>query len=768
MVRLRRKAIIALVIAAIATMLGGGIYWHASSSGNTTAESKAQTDGPEDAADTRGRGDLGADGFGPRRITASSNDPLAADGERLSDEEFQRRIAERIKSGALRLPRGVTDIEGLGGSGLNLAFKKNGVWFPVFEPPSSGSESDSAPDDPNQEEDRLAVYPLMIASPSPPRGQVNEPYTFRFEAMGGAPPYQWSLSVAGAGGSTFALDPASGSFAGQAPEPVTAQISVRVSDSEGGSAAAAYPLVIEPSPPLRIVTAALDPVAQGAACSQPLAAEGGVPPFLWATTSPLPSGLTLAASGEIEGTTMESGEFPLEITATDAQSTKAAASLLLTVTAGLEILTGTSLMPAAPGSSYVLRFEAEGGIEPLTWHLAEGDLPRSPSGAPWSLSPEGTLSGVAPAGESFHRFAVEVRDAAGASFRKTFELAVRGGLIVVPSRNKAGIAWRPAEISASLGAPVASVTITRAVFAGGQESQPQVIYQGAGTNLVDRGLPTGAALRYALIAHTPAGATPFTSTTVTILPMTSLSRMPDGRRERATPGVTGDPYADAAVLVQPLTPGGWGSAYTPANVTGPPDGRDTFSPAAAESEVMSLHALAGSPSDDLRAKGGSIVLAFTNNIVELGPGADFTVFENVLFVGGNPNQRFMEPAIVEIALFEGEWRRFPVEVSPGEGGTVNLSDPFYYTAGFAGRNATTGDDPTNPAASGGDSFDVDTLRVPGLSWIRFIRIQSTGDNVLLDQNGGEPVRHIDHPVFKALSGRGASGFDLDGVSAVNY
>ena len=184
--------------------------------------------------------------------------------------------------------------------------------------------------------------------------------------------------------------------------------------------------------------------------------------------------------------------------------------------------------------------------------------------------------------------------------------------------------------------------------------------------------------------------------------------------------------------------------------------------------MLSLHALAGSPGDDLRARGGSITLAFTNNIVELGAGADFTVFENVLFVGGNPNRRFMEPAIVEVALFEGEWHRFSVDVTPGAGGEVNFFDPFYYTAGFAGRNGTTGDDPTNPQVSGGDSFDADALRVPGLSWIRFIRIQSTGDSVLLDQNGGEPVRHNNHPAFNPLSGRGASGFDLDAVSAVNY
>lgn len=762
--RFRKKTILILAMAAVATMLGSSMYWYASSAGR--AERHSGTSGDlKDGSDGKAAKDEAESDSLEEDTKSLSEDRLPADGERLSDEEFRRRVAQKIRSGALRLPRGVTDIEGLGGSGFDLAFKKNGVWFPVYGPPPGGSAEDDAA---AEEERPLAEYPLMIASPSPPRGRVNELYAFRFEAMGGAPPYQWSLSFSGAGSAAFSLDPASGSFAGQSPEPVTAQVSLRVSDSEGGSAAAVYPFVIEPSPPLKILTAALDPVPEGAPHLQPLSAEGGVPPYLWTTTSPLPSGLTLGTNGELRGTATEGGEFTLEITATDSQSTEATASLALTVTAGLEIVTASSLMPAAPGSDYLLRFEAVGGLEPRTWHLVEGELPRAPSGAPWSLSPDGVLAGMAPAGESFHRFAIEVRNAAGAMFGKTFELAIRGGLIVVPSRNKAGIAWRPAEIAAALGVPVAGVTITRSVLAGGQESQPQVIYQGAGSNLVDRGLPTGAALRYALIAHTPSGTMPFTSTTVTILPMTGLSRMPDGRRERAVPGATGDPYADTVVSFQPLAAGGWGVAGVPANVAGAPDGKSTSIPAAADSEVLSLHALPGSPGDDLRAKGGSVILAFTNNIVELGAGADFTVFENVLFVGGDPNRRFMEPAIVEVALFEGEWHRFPVDVTPGEGGAVNFFDPFYYNAGIAGRNATTGDDPTNPQASGGDSFDADALRVPGLSWIRFIRIQSTGDNVLRDQSGGEPVRHNNHPAFNALSGRGASGFDLDAVSAVNY
>jgi hypothetical protein len=155
-----------------------------------------------------------------------------------------------------------------------------------------------------------------------------------------------------------------------------------------------------------------------------------------------------------------------------------------------------------------------------------------------------------------------------------------------------------------------------------------------------------------------------------------------------------------------------------------------------------------------------------DNIIEDGPGADFTVFENVFFVRGNPNNRFMEPAIVSVALFEEQWHRFPVDVVPMSGTLPDEKNPSYYARGFAGRNATTGDDPTDPARSGGDAFDLSDLHVPDLSWVRFIKIEAAGHKAIVDDTGFDPVKH--NAETGALSGDQKSGFDLDAVSAVNY
>jgi hypothetical protein len=193
------------------------------------------------------------------------------------------------------------------------------------------------------------------------------------------------------------------------------------------------------------------------------------------------------------------------------------------------------------------------------------------------------------------------------------------------------------------------------------------------------------------------------------------------------------------------------------NVTGPPDGRNIFYPAWQANEVLSLHASTQG--------GGSIVMEFTDNIIADEPGPDFTVFENVPFVNRDPNNRYMEPAVVEVALFDGQWYRFPSRVSPPADGTINFRQPAYYAAGFAGVNATTGDDPTDPTRSGGDSFDLAALGVPDLHWIRFVRIRSTGDGAMTDTTG-TIIRHTSEN--NALSGRDTSGFDLDAVSAAHY
>ncbi|MCB1234904.1 MAG: hypothetical protein KDM91_07515 [Verrucomicrobiae bacterium] len=668
------------------------------------------------------------------------------------DGEGDEKILAGAEAALLnRLGVDVSAAEGSGGEGIHRSVRHRGVWFPVFAPGRAGADADTDESGKNEPS-------LYIASPSPPRYRVGEEIGYRFEAVGGAPPYEWRIEP---GLDGFAIDSGTGWFSGKSDTPLAAPLGVFVRDAAGAEDSATYTLVIDEGEPLEIVTDDIPAGAVGADYTVELAARGGLSPYRWEAPEGLPSGFSLEAeSGHLSGRVEDAGlDGEIAIRVTDAGGGEAARRFRLRIDSAIEIVTERDLPPAAPGAPYRREFQAEGGVPPYEWRLVEGSLPIGDGGLPWTLSIDGILEGVAPRIESSHWFALEATDSAGNSARKEFALPVRQTLIVVPSREKAGLAWSMRDLHRFFGGAVAGVTVTRSTSPE-PDAPAAIVYQGGGDNFVDRGLATGATYFYTLHVHSPAAAEPvaFARNSARILPFT---------KSRGQPGVTADPYADAVKIFRPLASGAYGAAFAPGNVTGPPDGAGTFSPAWRESEVLSLHARDADFALPPDAAGGSIVLSFEDNIVEFGPGEDLTIFENVFFIGGDPNRRFMEPAVVSVALFEGEWIRFPIDVVPpaGVSSTPATMDPFYYNRGFAGRNATTGDDPTDPARSGGDAFDLDRLPVSGLSWIRYVRLQSTGHSAWRDDVGGDPVEHIAD--FGALSGSGGSGFDLDAVAAIH-
>ncbi len=688
-------------------------------------------------------------GISPSLFHISSDDDEASDisefdppRDRTHQDDSDTDSAEAMKLAAAEaaaladpnaLPVGISKIDGEGGTGLQRAVLKNGVWIPVYSPGLVGAGGGLA----------RTVVPLSIASASPPAGTVGLSYKFLPEAVGGTEPYRWSGGALLAG-TNFVVNPNTGEISGQSPQPGKIPLKLTVTDEAGTMASAVYTLIIQTETALAIRTAALPAAVLNQPTAMQFQAVGGLEPYVWNLVGGWPENARLnSATGAVTLTPSHAGEFSLTIQVTDALDTKIERTLPWRVTNGLEITTATALAAAVPGQPYETTFSAEGGTAPYTWSVSGGALPQG-----WELSAEGRLSGVAPTFDTLAEFTVTVMDAAELTYEKSFRLVVSDLLIAQPSSQKVGLAWSAEQVRGLLNQRGVQAVVYTIVRDG------NVVYQGPNTNVVDRGLPDGARPRYELIAQLTDGTElPLAEKVVTLLPM-SLQRGAAGQR--------GDPFADRVTAFQPLTAGGYGASALPGNVTGPPDGKSTFSPAYRPTEVASLHAREGA--------GGAIELEFTDNIVELGPGADLTVFENVIFIGGDANQRFMEPAIVSVALWPGEWHRLPTDViAAGDGSAVNLQNPFYYAQGFAGRNGTTGGDPTNPLQSGGDSLDLNSaFGVNGLSWIRYVRIQSTGNNALRDDVGGEPILHPNDPAFAPLTGRGASGFDLDAVSAVHY
>ncbi|MCX6357333.1 MAG: putative Ig domain-containing protein, partial [Candidatus Aureabacteria bacterium] len=515
--------------------------------------------------------------------------------------------------------------------------------------------------------------------------------------------------------------------------------------------------------PLYLTTGALPEGTLGEPYRAELQARGGVPPYVWTISEgDPPRGISLdRAQGVLSGTPRRVGSTLLLIQVSDTRGTQDTVELRLHIdTPPLTIVT-SSLPRAELDTPYETALDATGGVPPYRWSLSAGTLPDG-----ISVTPAGTLSGT-PAGEAGeYEIAVTATDtaAAHAAAALTLSVAAPGGFVVTgltaaPSDRKVALTWSN---------PVAenySRTLIVRSTAGYPSAQEQgtLIYSGTATDFLDRNAENGALYYYAAIPVTANG---------------SAGAVDDGARAAATPQTVGlsgaaDPYADAVTGFQPLAQGGFGSGNL-SLALGAPQGGGALR---GSTHVVSLHAR---PNDDNSASppyGGSITLQFTNNIVVDDAGPDFIVFENVFYVGGDPERRWMEPAIVAVSKDGVQFYTFPYDFVPHytQDGELNAYNPFCYvnadgsSRGFAGitpvYSAGGSPDPRTPSAAGGDAFDLSAIGAARLDWIRYVRITATGDNWLTDSNG-DRVRQIRD--VGACSGAGSSGFDLDAVCAIHY
>ncbi|MCH2170949.1 hypothetical protein MK489_09205 [Myxococcota bacterium] len=214
--------------------------------------------------------------------------------------------------------------------------------------------------------------------------------------------------------------------------------------------------------------------------------------------------------------------------------------------------------------------------------------------------------------------------------------------------------------------------------------------------------------------------------------------------------VEGDAFADAVVSFTPGSQSGFNQAALPEVVLGEPDGGGMFF---GGNDVVSL------------GLGGQIELAFEDNLIWNGEGADFTVFENPFLtlepglVVGAP---FSEPGRVSVSQDGNTWYAFPCDLSivnapyhPGCAGVEpvvsNPGVPETHGAlptigpgveALLGLPALSLPDVVGP---GGDSFDLSEV---GLLWARYVRIEAAN-------------------FASTPSGPDNAGFDLDAVAAIH-
>jgi len=191
------------------------------------------------------------------------------------------------------------------------------------------------------------------------------------------------------------------------------------------------------------------------------------------------------------------------------------------------------------------------------------------------------------------------------------------------------------------------------------------------------------------------------------------------------------PYAFEVVSVTYGVDAGFGQPVIglPEIVLGPPQG---LGPQHQSIHVLSL------------GVGGTITLDFGDLWIVDGEGDDFVVFENPFYVGGDPDDLYIETAAVSVSADGVDFVLFPHSADE----ELDLSDPDRYS-GFAGVEPVLQGE--GPDEIGGDRFDLADV---GFGRARYVRIADTA---------GDPEDPGDGDI-----GFGKAGFDLDAVGLLNW
>jgi hypothetical protein len=272
-------------------------------------------------------------------------------------------------------------------------------------------------------------FTITTTSPLPPAA-IGTPYSHAMAAIGGSPPYRWSVSQ-GSLPEGLALNASTGVLSGTARAAGASTFTIRAADSASRAITKQFTLQVVSA--LTITTESLPNGSTGNAYSQALTAISGTSPYSWSITAgALPPGIALeAGTGLITGTPTETGKFDFTVQVTDAVSTTATKALSITIAPALAITTG-ELPPGVAGQAYSATLEASGGSPPYTWSIASGALP---NGVNLDAS-AGALSGTPQAAGDYN---VTVGIADNGSLSATRAYTFRVSLAAVPSLSISGL-----------------------------------------------------------------------------------------------------------------------------------------------------------------------------------------------------------------------------------------------------------------------------------------------------------------------------------------
>ena len=307
-------------------------------------------------------------------------------------------------------------------------------------------------------------------------GQTNAPLSIPITVTGGTPPYTFTvLGVLPAG---LAIS-STGVISGTPSATGSYTFSVEVADHTGASKTVGPLTVGVSGGNIQVTPTSLPTAVVGMPYSVTLSAVGGIPPYTWALSTALPTGLIATSSGSslvISGTPTVVSTISLAFLITDSFGEK----LLVPTQYTLAVLnplgtTTTSFPEATVGTAYSTGISVSGGTAPYTYKSSA--LP-----AGLVLNTNGTITGT-PTTAGVTNVTVTITDSVGAIATFTAPLEVSGGAFAYPAKVSLPIGVVGQAYSYQLPAPTGGVPAYTFAFAAG--STPN------GLTLSPTGLLTG-------------------------------------------------------------------------------------------------------------------------------------------------------------------------------------------------------------------------------------------------------------------------------------
>lgn len=177
----------------------------------------------------------------------------------------------------------------------------------------------------------VTLPPVEIVTSTLPAAIKGVGFNQQLSAAGGKPPYTWSVT-AGALPGGLSLAAATGIISGTPGAAGSFNFTVTATDADSRTASKPLSITVA-APPISIAAVPALETLMGLSFNYQLSASGGTAPFTWSVVpGALPPGLSLnAAGGLISGTPTAAGVFTFSVTARDAATLSASASVQIKV-----------------------------------------------------------------------------------------------------------------------------------------------------------------------------------------------------------------------------------------------------------------------------------------------------------------------------------------------------------------------------------------------------------------------------------------------------